>query len=81
MKKITTPGSSHPEIDKLINDIILIPGVGVKLCGAGGGGFMLVYCPLNKQNIIREKLQHLHELSFNFSNHGSEIIYNDNVCN
>lgn len=81
LKKITTPGSSHPEIDKLISDIILIPGVGVKLCGAGGGGFLLVYCPLNKQNIIREKLKHLHELHFLFSNHGSEIIYNDNICN
>ena len=79
LKKITTPGSSHPEIDKLIDEIILLPGVGAKLCGAGGGGFMLVYCPVGKQNIIREKLKHLHELHFNFSNNGSEIIYSDSI--
>ncbi len=79
LKKITSPKSSNSEIDKIINDLIKIDGVGVKLCGAGGGGFMLVYCDTKLQPLVREKLLYLHELPFKFSNNGSEIIYNDNA--
>ena len=81
LKKITTPKSSNPEIDAMVDNLLNIDGVGVKLCGAGGGGFMLVYCATKTQPLVREKLSHLHELPFNFSNTGSEIIYNDdNIC-
>ena len=81
LKKITTPKSSNSDIELIISDLIKIDDVGVKLCGAGGGGFMLVYCDTKIQPFVREKIQHLHEIPFKFSNNGSEIIYNDNICN
>lgn len=49
--------------------------IGGKLLGAGGGGFMLLFAPPEKQAKIREKLSNLIHVPFNFSFEGSTIIY------
>lgn len=51
--------------------------IGGKLLGAGGGGFMLLFVPPEKQVNIREKLSNLVHVPFNFSFEGSTIIYQD----
>ena len=51
--------------------------IGCKLLGAGGGGFMLIFAPPEKQANIREKLSSLIHVPFNFSFEGSKIIYHD----
>ena len=51
--------------------------IGGKLLGAGGGGFMLLFAPPEKQRNIREKLSNLIHVPFNFSFEGSTIIYQD----
>jgi D-glycero-alpha-D-manno-heptose-7-phosphate kinase len=76
-KKMTDCTSEN--IDKLVKLAKDNGAEGVKLCGAGGGGFMLVYCPLNKQEKLRLALANLKELKFRFSTRGSEIIYNDEL--
>lgn len=45
------------EIDDLYDEAIKAGALGGKLLGAGGGGYLLVYCPYNKKHIIAEKLQ------------------------
>jgi len=49
--------------------------IGGKLLGAGGGGFILLYCPQNKQENVRKELAELKELPFKLEPQGSKIIY------
>jgi D-glycero-alpha-D-manno-heptose-7-phosphate kinase len=50
---------------------------GGKLLGAGGGGFLLVYCRLEKQERVRSALAHLREMSFAMTQEGSKVLCND----
>ena len=49
--------------------------LGGKLLGAGGGGFMLFYCPKERQSNLRLALKDLKEFDFHFDKDGSKIIY------
>jgi D-glycero-alpha-D-manno-heptose-7-phosphate kinase len=49
--------------------------LGGKLLGAGGGGFLLLYCEYSKQEKLRKALNELYELPFRFEWNGSRIIY------
>jgi galactokinase len=48
--------------------------VGVKLLGAGGGGFMLVIAAPEHHERIRQKLRSLIEVSFKIGSSGSKIV-------
>ena len=48
---------------------------GGKLLGAGGGGFMLFYCPRQDQEKLRTALADLRELDFSFDSFGTQVIY------
>ena len=48
---------------------------GATLLGAGGGGFMLLYVPQNKQAEVRQALREYREISFSFEAAGSQIIF------
>lgn len=49
--------------------------LGGKLLGAGGGGFLLFYCPREKQKRLRSALSDLPELPFAMESSGTKIIY------
>lgn len=49
--------------------------LGGKLLGAGGGGFLLFYCPMEKQARLRAALSDLSELPFDIENSGTKVIY------
>jgi D-glycero-alpha-D-manno-heptose-7-phosphate kinase len=49
---------------------------GAKISGAGGGGFMLVYCERNHQNSVREAMKEYREMPFLLENDGSKVIFN-----
>ena len=49
--------------------------LGGKLLGAGGGGFMLFYCPKEKQQKLKEKLSGIRPFDFNFEQDGSKLIH------
>lgn len=49
--------------------------LGGKLLGAGGGGFLLFYCPKERQKRLRSALSDLRELPFSMENSGTKIIY------
>ena len=49
--------------------------LGGKLLGAGGGGFILFYCPKGIQENFRKKMSQFTEIDFRFDNYGSKIIY------
>ena len=50
--------------------------VGGKIAGAGGGGFLLLYVPYERQNKVREVLNDLQELPFRLESDGTKIIFN-----
>lgn len=49
--------------------------IGGKLLGAGGGGFLLFYCPEEKQPRLRAALSDLPELPFNMEKGGTKVVY------
>lgn len=49
--------------------------IGGKILGAGGGGFLLLYCDEAWQDNVRKALIDLKEVPFLFEPQGSKIIY------
>jgi D-glycero-alpha-D-manno-heptose-7-phosphate kinase len=75
LKKQLAAGISNNEIDEYYKKALKAGALGGKVIGAGGGGFLLLYCPVEKQPRVKEVLNHLPELEFSFEPEGSKIIY------
>lgn len=73
-KKTLADKISSPEIDKLYEKALNAGAIGGKILGAGGGGFLLVYCNEDKQGAVREALG-LKEIEFKISPYGSRVVY------
>ncbi len=50
--------------------------LGGKILGAGGGGFLLLYCPFERRESVRAALKDLQELPFQLEPDGSKVIFN-----
>jgi D-glycero-alpha-D-manno-heptose-7-phosphate kinase len=50
--------------------------LGGKVTGAGGGGFLLLYCRHGKQDDVRSALSGMQELQFRMEADGSKVIFN-----
>jgi len=66
---------SNEDINALYTKAMTAGATGGKILGAGGGGFLLMYCEKEKQDRVREALSSLRELKFHFDNEGSKLIY------
>lgn len=75
LKKSLTAGISTGIVDEMYNKGIEAGALGGKLLGAGGAGFILFYCPKEKQPEFRERMGKIKELNFKFDHYGSKIIY------
>ena len=53
--------------------------VGGKITGAGGGGFLLLYCESSNQTAVRNALaaEGVQEMAFAFETQGAQVIVND----
>jgi D-glycero-alpha-D-manno-heptose-7-phosphate kinase len=53
--------------------------IGGKITGAGGGGFLLLYCPQVAQQAVRERLTEsgAREMSFEFDSQGAQVVVDD----
>jgi D-glycero-alpha-D-manno-heptose-7-phosphate kinase len=58
-KKRTSRGVSNSRIDELYEEARRLGALGGKVSGAGGGGFMLLYCPVDHKAAIRERMGQL----------------------
>lgn len=65
---------SNSRIDDLYNAALNNGATGGKLLGAGGGGFLLFYCPRERQEQLGEALG-LEKFDFTFEHDGSSVIY------
>src|SRR3989338_2889233 len=77
-KKSLASKITNSHIDKLYEKAIDAGALGGKIAGAGGGGFLLLYCPYKKQDKVKSSLTGLKELKFGFERDGSKIIFNIN---
>ncbi len=75
MKRSLMSDISNSVIDRIYNQGLSAGALGGKLLGAGGAGFILFYCPREKQDAFREQMQSYREMKFRFDNYGSKIIY------
>ena len=66
---------STGSIDELYDRAIKAGALGGKLLGAGGGGFLLFYVPVNLQAQVKNALKDLLYVPFNFEDEGTKIIY------
>lgn len=66
---------SNDRIGKYYDLAMKSGALGGKLLGAGGGGFLLFYCPREKQKRLRSALSDLWELPFAMESSGTKIIY------
>ncbi|MFC2042671.1 GHMP kinase [Chloroflexota bacterium] len=76
LKKTLASKISNSKIDNYYQLAIAAGALGGKITGAGGGGFMLLYCPREKQHSVRAALQELQELPFHLEPDGSKVILN-----
>ncbi len=75
-KKKLTDNISNNYINELYDTARRAGAAGGKISGAGGGGFLLLYCSPERQNQVRKALDSLRELPFHFERDGSKVIFN-----
>jgi D-glycero-alpha-D-manno-heptose-7-phosphate kinase len=66
---------SNAEIDTYYEKARSAGALGGKILGAGGGGFLLLYCEKRHQQKVRDRLSNLKETEFHLEPQGSRIIY------
>jgi D-glycero-alpha-D-manno-heptose-7-phosphate kinase len=75
-KRDLASGVTNSHIDEAEEAAIGAGATGAKVTGAGGGGFLLVVCPLENQRAVRQRLAHMRELPIKIEPFGSRVILN-----
>jgi D-glycero-alpha-D-manno-heptose-7-phosphate kinase len=75
-KRKLASGVSNDRIDHAVTRALDGGASGAKLTGAGGGGFLLVICPAERQRAVRDSLPDLREFPVGLDHLGSRIVLN-----
>lgn len=75
LKKQLATRISNGRLDEMYDTARRAGALGGKITGAGGGGFLLLYCPHSCQEAVRTALQPLQELPFRMESDGSKVIF------
>jgi D-glycero-alpha-D-manno-heptose-7-phosphate kinase len=75
-KKQLAPGITNPLIDECYEAALSAGAVGGKITGAGGGGFLMVYCEPPFQEAVTQALEArgLRRMEFRFDYEGARIL-------
>lgn len=76
LKKSLAGSITNGAIDDLYELARRCGATGGKITGAGGGGFLLLYVPYEKQSAVRNALCGLRELPFRLESDGTKVIFN-----
>ncbi len=76
LKKRLASKITNGSLDEMYDTAIRAGAIGGKISGAGGGGFLLLYCPYERQNDVRQALGALKELPFRIEPDGTKVIFN-----
>ena len=75
LKRQTGSRISTDSIDALYQRGISAGALGGKLLGAGGGGFLIFYVPMVRQQKVMEAMEGLLHIPFQFDNNGTSVIH------
>jgi D-glycero-alpha-D-manno-heptose-7-phosphate kinase len=76
LKKTLANSISDPELDRMYQRALDAGATGGKITGAGGGGFLMLYCHPQHQDHVREALRGYPEMPFQLERDGSKVIFN-----
>lgn len=81
-KRRLAPGLSNQFIDDCYTAALSSGASGGKITGAGGGGFLLLYCRESAQQVVTEALEArgLKRMNFCFTQEGARVILNTERC-
>ncbi len=77
LKRSLASKISSPEIDDFYARARAAGAQGGKITGAGGGGYLMLFCPPEKQESVRKSVAGLDELFINLERDGSKVIFNN----
>lgn len=71
-KKKMSDKITNPAIDEMYEEAKKAGAIGGKISGAGGGGFMMIYCRFDRRHKVAERLEQLggKMIDFQFEEHG-----------
>lgn len=75
-KKKLASAVSNPHINEMVAVALSNGATGCKIAGAGGGGFLMSYVPLQLQENFRTAMSAYKELTYTFDPAGSRILLN-----
>ena len=76
LKRQLASGISDPELDAMYERARKHGALGGKICGAGGGGFLLAYCAPEDQERLAEGMRAYRRMPFRLERDGSKVIFN-----
>ncbi len=76
LKKQLASQISNGDIEGMYQSARNAGALGGKITGAGGGGFLLLYCPHEYQKAVRSVLHEFQELPFQLEPDGTKVIFN-----
>ena len=68
-------GISYARIDDCYERARAAGAIGGKLAGAGGGGFLVLYCPPDRQAAVCDALSDLKRVDFQFDRAGARVAF------
>jgi D-glycero-alpha-D-manno-heptose-7-phosphate kinase len=75
-KKKLSSNIANSLINTMYEKAMKAGAIGGKIAGAGGGGFLLLYCQREEQNNVRKALKDFKEMPFHLEKDGSKVIFN-----
>ena len=80
-KKRFAPGVSSPQIDDWYEMALQHGALGGKIAGAGGGGFLMLYCEQPDQDRLTAALEGsgLRRMDYRFESQGAQILVNSGL--
>jgi D-glycero-alpha-D-manno-heptose-7-phosphate kinase len=79
IKKRLSSKISNTRINEMYESALRNGALGGKITGAGGGGFLLLFCPQQHQQNVRNSLAGMgaREMGFEFDSQGAQVVADD----
>jgi D-glycero-alpha-D-manno-heptose-7-phosphate kinase len=77
IKQTMAAGISNKKIQRMYEIALSAGALAGKIAGAGGGGFLLLMVPRERQNAVFEAMGEYRELPFMLEESGSKVIFDD----
>jgi D-glycero-alpha-D-manno-heptose-7-phosphate kinase len=76
LKKQLASNITNSQVEEMYDAARKAGALGGKLTGAGGGGFLLLYCPFEYRSKVRKALAGFREIPIRLEPDGSKVIFN-----